>query len=381
METHNAHLDDDRVERLRRRTLAPDELLEASRHIRECAACRARVASDPATIQAARLLDRELSSDLGVAPHLDFETLLPYVEGTLPDERRADADAHIEECAMCRAEAEDLREFRQVMAARKNRPRARYVAWAAALAASIAAALFLTRPAPAPPRSETPPGASATSALVVTLRDGARTVGLDSSGKLHGTTVEGAWADVVASALRNPDLQRPESLRGLSGSAETQRGPSGDRELSLREPVGVVVESDRPNFRWSSTLHDAHYELAVFDEAGHVVVRGATRESEWQPSTPLQRDATYLWQVRAATAGREVIGPAPDQPEARFAVLRADLAAQIAAARQRNEGHLVLGVLYFRGGAIADARKEFEALKAENPGSDVARRLVASATR
>ncbi|MCU1229282.1 MAG: hypothetical protein JWO97_2166 [Acidobacteria bacterium] len=379
METRNTHLDDDRVERLRRRTLVPEELIEASRHIRECAACRARVASNSATIQAGRLLDRELSSDLGVAPHLDFETLLPYVEGTLPDERRADAAAHLDECSMCRAEAEDLREFRQVMAARKSRPRARYVAWAAALATSIATALFLTRPAPSTPRSESPPRASATTALVVALRDGSRNVGLDSNGKLHGTTAEGAWADVVASALRNPDLQRPESLRALSGSAETQRGPSGDRELSLREPVGVVVESDRPNFRWSSTLNDARYELAVFDEKGRVVVRGATREAEWQPSTPLLRDATYLWQVRAATAGREVIAPAPDQPEARFAVLRTDLATQIAAARQRNEGHLVLGVLYFRGGAIAQARKEFEALRAENPDSDVARRLLASA--
>jgi hypothetical protein len=214
--------------------------------------------------------------------------------------------------------------------------------------------------------------------LVVTLRDGARNVGIDASGKLHGTTVDGEWANVVANALRNPDLEEPRFLRTLTGTSDVQRGALETRELVLREPVGVVVESDRPNFRWSSTLDDARYELAVFDDAGHVVLRGATREPAWQPEKPLRRAASYLWQVRAVAGAREVIAPAPDQPEARFAILRDDVATQIAAARDRNAGHLVLGVLYFNGGAIAEARREFEALAAENPRSDVAKRLLAS---
>lgn len=381
METRNAHLDDDRVERLRRRTLTPQELIDASNHIRECEACRVRVESHAAVLPAIHLLDRQLSSETLSSAHLEFETMLEFVEETMPDEQRADAAAHLEECATCRAEADDLRQFRGEVAAQKERrPRTRYAAFAAAIAAAFAAAFFLTRPAPAPPPHHVVPGSATVTPLVVALRDGARNVGIDASGKLHGTTLDGDWANVVASALRNPDLEKPPSLRALAGTSDPQRGPHQDRELSLDEPIGVVVESDRPNFRWSSSLPDANYELAVFDDTGRLVVRGATRKSEWQPEKPLVRDASYLWQVRAVAGERELVAPAADQPEARFGVLRADLATQIATARDRNAGHLVLGVLYFNGGAIAEARREFEALAAENPDSRVARRLLASAS-
>src|SRR4029077_18350366 len=71
----------------------------------------------------------------------------------------------------------------------------------------------------------------------------------------------------------------------------------------------------------------------------------------------------------------------PDEPEARFSILRADVATELAAARQRGEGHLVVGVLLQSGGAVDDARREFQALVDANPDSAVAHGLLESTQR
>jgi hypothetical protein len=385
METTNTHLSDDRIAAFRARTLRAEELIDVSRHLQTCAECRMRMEQPAATAAAARMLRADLAAR-SVSPHLDFETsLLPYVESTLGDDARAAADAHLAECATCRAEIEDLRGFGREVAAWSPQSRQRRVhnGWWAALAAAavIAVVLFLTR-SPAPERPGTMPQPIAVTrpaTMVVVLRDGQRQVGLDANGALHGTAVEGQWAALVTGALRNPDLATPASLHALEASRDAQRGSSQASGLALDEPVGSVVESDRPRFRWHGSDELAHFDVAVFDGPGRVLARGATAEREWQPPTPLPRGATYAWQVRAKKKSEEIVAPAPDEPEARFGVLGADVVDAIASARARGEGHLVVGLLYFHGGAIAEAHKEFAQLAAENPRSEIARRLLASA--
>jgi hypothetical protein len=85
--------------------------------------------------------------------------------------------------------------------------------------------------------------------------------------------------------------------------------------------------------------------------------------------------------VSTVLDGNEIVSPGPDEPEARFSILRADVAAEVAAARQRGEGHLIIGVLLQSGGALADAKLELQALAEANPGSELARRLLASTQR
>jgi anti-sigma factor RsiW len=393
------HLDEKTVRRFRGRSLGPEELIAASRHLETCRECRSRVEPKSAS-DAVRSLRRELSHEEGVGPHLDFESaMMPYVEGSLPPAALEAADRHLEGCAVCRRELADLAGFRNayeanpssapVVAARpresaaSRRTMMRWLAAAAAIAACIVAGLMISR-RPAPPivagPSKPPKTRPASAPLVAALHDAKGIVGLDASGQLHGTAVSGRWAALVASALRNPDLRVPAAVTALLSSGRQARGtPSRQHVISVVEPVGVVVTTDRPRFRWRSTVSNSACHVAVYDSDLHPVATGTTRSDSWEIDRPLTPGRSYVWQVSTAIDGNDVVSPGPDEREARFSVLRADVATEVAAARRRGEGHLVLGVLLQSGGAVEEARREFQALADENPGSELARRLLASA--
>src|SRR5258708_19070030 len=107
------HLDDETVRRFRGRTLGPEELIAAGRHLAACPQCRSRMESTWASSSKVRSLRRQLSHEEGGGPHLDFEsTLMPYVEGALPQGEREMADRHLDDCAACRRELDDLAAFR-----------------------------------------------------------------------------------------------------------------------------------------------------------------------------------------------------------------------------------------------------------------------------
>src|SRR5258708_22934033 len=108
------HLDDETVRRFRGRTLGPEELIAAGRHLQACPECRSRMESKWASASAVRSRRRQLSHEEGgEGPHLDFESvLIPYVEGTLSQDDRRAAGRHIDGCTVCRREIDDLAGFR-----------------------------------------------------------------------------------------------------------------------------------------------------------------------------------------------------------------------------------------------------------------------------
>ena len=93
----------------------------------------------------------------------------------------------------------------------------------------------------------------------------------------------------------------------------------------------------------------------------------------------LARGVTYSWQISASKDGETVVSPKPPLPQARFRIL--DQAAVLALAnlkRSAGSSHLAMGVFYWKHGLIEDAEREFQALAAANPNSNVARELLKS---
>jgi len=298
-----------------------------------------------------------LRQQLASSEHLDFASeLVPYVDGVLDADAKRAAESHLANCATCRAEVGDLRGF--VVKQRRWRP-----ALIAALAAAAAIVIgFIVIPrggqAPTPVRTGEAP------VLHWTLRDGSSVIGVDRGGALRGITLAPEIAKRAASLLAHPDLAPPSSLiaavpRSLRGAA------TKTTKLKAVSPNGIAVVGTRPQFifhaPWSSNV-----EITISDGT-----------NDWTAPADLPRGRTYTWQVATTIDGRRVVAPAPPDPPARFRVVDQQTADAIASARS----HLVRGMLAYEAGAIADARREFEQLAAENPSSPIPLKLIASCDR
>src|SRR4051812_30327222 len=131
--TNAAHLTPEQLRRYQDRTLAPGELLSADRHIADCGECRG-VLFHRSGVQAQLSGLRSRFSE-----HLAYEQIVAMTEGR-GDPKYAD---HLKECPQCRAEVEDLRQFRRELeptpagVVEMPRRRAAWVlpAWSAAAAA------------------------------------------------------------------------------------------------------------------------------------------------------------------------------------------------------------------------------------------------------
>src|SRR5262245_23739130 len=105
----NGHFSAQLIERYRQRTLPPAELLDADDHLATCELCRHQL-NDERRVQATA---RSLRADLAATglSHLPYEHLAAYVEGALDLTDREIADSHLNLCAQCTWEIDELREF------------------------------------------------------------------------------------------------------------------------------------------------------------------------------------------------------------------------------------------------------------------------------
>lgn len=324
-ETHvTAHT----LQRLQRQELAPAELLDVVRHLGGCSAC-ARTAD--AWVPSRLALDEEPGSE---AEHLDPETqLFPWVDGTLDAAGREIVETHLEDCASCRAEGEDLRRLR------RSAPRPRFVQrWgsvAAALVVVAAGAVLMSRrpPAPeAPPPTRTVPRAAATPAYA-----------------------NPEWSALVADAVRTRRLPTAGGLEALRPAADPLRG-GGSGDVGSLSPAGVVVGTARPRFRWVAPDGKATYVVSVYDGSAEVATSGALTATEWTPPSDLPAERTLAWQVEVTGVAQPFVMPAPPAPPALFRVAPAADRAQIEAALARfPNDHLLHAVLYARAGLVAEA--------------------------
>ncbi len=112
------HLTDEQIESYRKRTMKPDGLLSADKHFLSCEDCRARLTESGRLQAAFRNVKQNLQSAPRASPaHLEYELLEAYVDN------RSDAldweiiESHIEICADCAGELQELQTFAAMLQA------------------------------------------------------------------------------------------------------------------------------------------------------------------------------------------------------------------------------------------------------------------------
>jgi hypothetical protein len=169
---------------------------------------------------------------------------------------------------------------------------------------------------------------------------------------------------------RSPVLDRLIAKPGvlLGGTPEK-------RSFDLLAPMGTVVLTDQPVFRWTPLPGATTYVVSIFDEHFEKVAESpAVTGAEWRASTPLPRGKVLNWQVSATVRGTSIHAPKPPAAEARFEVASQEVAGRIEAIRRDHPGNpLLMAVLYANAGALDDAE---EALHGDD--SVVAQRFRAS---
>ncbi|HEY1496793.1 MAG TPA: hypothetical protein VGF49_19695 [Candidatus Solibacter sp.] len=343
-----AHLTEQQFSGFQHRTLEPADLLTVDRHLALCAECRDRLARKTGAFPEVSALRTQLSD------HLDYDQTVAAAHGA------ADSaiQQHLAECAMCRAEVEDLTQFRsELSAAPRNviampspKPRWRIPAYAAIAAGLLlAGGLTFFRQPKTPVAQNLPAAAQPVEPAIPPDQQAA-----------------------VQLALSTHRLERAPVLDGLI----TKRGvllgaPNESRSFAVQSPVGTTVLNDRPVFRWEQVHGAGKYVVAVFDDRFRKVAESpALTAAEWTPEQPLARGRIYNWQVTAHIGARTLRAPVPPAPEARFQVAAVETVAQVENARRDHPAnHLLLAVLLANAGALDESAQELDALAVIDPAT------------
>jgi hypothetical protein len=215
---------------------------------------------------------------------------------------------------------------------------------------------------------------------VYEIQDGAGRVTLDKEGKLTGLeSLPSSYRQAVEAGLTNKHVDRPAALQGLVGRTGSLMGSrSEDATFNLVGPLGTVVKSDKPTFRWNALSGATSYVITIYDPNFNKVTASEQQPgTEWTPSQPLERGGLYSWQVTAIREGKEIMSPTPPAPDAKFKVLETSTLKELERAKRTYaQSHLVLGILYERAGLIDDAEREFKSLYRANPKSQIVRKLL-----
>lgn len=434
MDNAGRHLSEDDIVRYRDRKLAPAELLDADSHLALCDSCHGRMIDWPVLNEKAS--GASITFDKAVAAeitHLNYEQLAALVDDEISDIDREIVKSHLDLCSPCETEFNELREMRSAIATRAKETKAtkgtkeargyvpafwRLPAFSLLAVAALATVALLSFLISIPLRRENAEarqkiaeleqsnsalreqsGAAenlqnelaglrqenerlrqaAESQALVALNDGGGRIVLDAQGNVSGIQTAPGYDQAVKDALRTERVKLPASLREIRSQSGTLMG-GGQTEFSVRAPVGIVIETDRPAFRWTALDGGASYTVTVYDSnLNKVAESGPLTSTEWTLPSALARGRIYIWQVRATKDGQQVVAPSPAAGRAKFKVLEQSKIDQIALSRRSGvKSHLVLGLLYADAGLLSEAEQEFNALLAANPDSPTARKLLQS---
>jgi len=234
-------------------------------------------------------------------------------------------------------------------------------------------------PVVTPTISPAPLSEGAAAPVIAELNDGEGRVILDREGKLSGVDhLPLAYQGLVKEALATQQLEKSSLLAGLTRQRSSLMGSHEGNQFSVTEPIGKVVLSDRPTFHWSQMDGATGYVVEVYDEKFNLVASSPQLTAQaWAAPPPLKRGGIYSWQVTAIKDGQEFKSPRPPAPQAKFRVLDAATAHELAQARRAYaSSHLMLGLLYAQAGLLEEAEEEFRALEKANPNSELARKLL-----
>ena len=430
------HLIKHQVEDYCRQKLSVTELLSVSDHLAVCEFCRRQVeralSGDAAffTLRS-EVLSGETEAVSSEAPgHLTMEQMADHVDGVVGSEERQEIADHLTACQQCAMAVDDLRAFRNEVAPsldREYRPASapvtteswwhRWIATlllsgvlrspALAFGSAMAALLLIVavwlvwqmaqrkvpvpeiaKISPTPTTTATPtvsPSStpeSPTTSVIAELNDGMGQVSLDKDGKLSGAEqLSPAQQKLVKDALTSQHLEKSPLLNGLKRQESSlMGGGETGNQFSVKEPIGKVLLSDRPTFRWSELEGAISYVVEVYDESFNLVATSSPITGHsWTATSAFKRGGIYSWQVKAAKDGQSVTSPRPPAPQAKFRVLDQAKANEIAQARSSYaSSHLTLGLLYAQAGLLDEAEQELRALQKANPNSTVVRQWLAN---
>ena len=409
------------------------ELLEAFDHLAACPSCR-RLVGEAEDIQGrfTSLRDGLRSDALSNSAHLHYEQLAAYVDGASDEVESEIVRSHLEVCARCEIEAQDLQAFKNERAShlknkgeRAMRPAPwRFISqvWERPLyripfqlAGAAAALVLLVWIATIPMRNSVAElrarldeaqrrndelekqtstisdlqaqlnelqktQTNTSSQMTQALYDGGRILALDNQGNVTGLeSLPPQIENAIKVALNNNAAEMAADLRGLVGKSGKLMGSSAEGiSFALLSPVGTMVKSDRPVFRWRPLTGSTSYAVDIFDSNLKNVARvDRLSETTWTPTRGLARNQAYTWQVTAIKNGEEISSPVPPAPEAKFKVLEQSKTEELNRAKQSYpNSHLILGSLYKKAGLLDDAETEFQSLISANPNSPLARKLL-----
>jgi len=405
----NEHLSSNTIELLSGGGLSPAQLLTATSHLATCVECRQKAserADVPGRTQQLHTDLQPLSTEIS---HPDYEQLEGYLDDSLSFTDRESLKRHLDSCAACLKEVHELEALRDnlrtypVLAGstatlkkeresfwqrtssflRLRAPQFALLAVAVTLIAVIAVLLFKrpTTPLVTNKNSEPPNSNEA--------NQNSQVAGVNPNANGDQPTPDGSGNSAVAApyqsliqqAMDAQKVNTSSAIRDLIGKESKLLGSSEEQDrFALVSPVGTVIRSARPTFRWQSLPGASSYSVAILDSQLNVVEQGSpTGKANWTPLQPLKRNVVYIWQVTALKDGREVIAPAAPAREARFKILSAGKAATLAPVTTELAGsHLKLGIVYANEGLLDDAEQELRAAIAAGEDPALARKLLQS---
>jgi len=264
--------------------------------------------------------------------HLDFDTeLAPYAGGTAGPAEREIVESHLDDCAMCRAEIEDLQRLAPAM--RSRRPW-RVLALAASLAIAVIAAVLLLA------RRERAPVQPSQAASVYANAE---------------------WARLVEQSLQSGRLPEPVIAPPPAPQEGALRG--GAVPKAWLAPSGVVIDTTRPMLAWTPEP-GASYVVTLVSGNEEIARSERLAAPRWTVQGDLPRGRIYQWQVEVSRGSAKSLLPSLPAPLPSFRILGArehDDLERARAAHPRDA--LLLAALAARYGLADEARARIETLR------------------
>lgn len=401
--------------------LAPAQLLAADDHLSQCDPCRDQL-SRLETVSR-KMEQWPVQILIESAEHLRYESLESYVDGNCADEDLELIESHLRLCHACADQVANLQALKAEITLKRTPfvDQARML-WfsplystafrAVSLAAIVAfvslilALVFHTADGRLQARlDETRQKGKQTekqllekesqlqaltkkmaemqnSSVLESIHDGDLTLALDKDKNLQGANqIPEPFQQMAALAVKDQRVSIPGWIADLQGSNETLMGPTEGVRFKLLSPVGVVVDSDRPEFSWEKLPEATGYRVKVYDASFHEVASSnRITATSWVSSASLPRGAVLNWVVSADSSEGEVLSPVPPAPAAKFKVLEVSTMKELENAKALHS-HLLLGLAYAHAGMVPEARTELAELHKQNPNSALVAALLQSLTK
>ena len=380
------------LDEYRSRVLAPTAFLSVHRHVATCPSCAAQCPDDLA--RDLEVLHTTLLQD-DTPYHLSPAEVAAYARGTANEIDLEIADSHLTDCATCLNKVERyapaLKAFKPRRLSFMNAWRVAAVVTCAIIAIVLAIWLLRSKPAPrqeqvanpvntSTPAPEVQPSPEVVPEFALVLNDGSRKVTVDKQGTLAGLErLPSSVQQKVRAALQTGRLEQSSALAQLATQPSTLLGKSKNGvPFQLIGPIGAVVRSEQPMFRWHALEGAQSYTVSVTDaDLNEVATSPPLTATQWQISSPLKPGGIYSWQVTALKDGVKITSPVLPAPQAKFKVIDRSTAEMLQQTqRAYPDSHLALAVLYAEAGLVDEAERELRLLVRDNPHASVAQKLL-----